>query len=455
MSLINKLLSGLFVVFLINGCTNTAQVKNQQLSSPEDGQRYSLHTRKKASDYDELSIILTFSGGGTRAAALAYGVMQELRDTNINTGGNTENLLDQVDHISSVSGGSFTAAYYGLHGEGLFETFENDFLRVNFDKPLGFMLLNPGVWMTKKSRTDKAIEIFDKKIFHGATFSDMMQPGRPIIIINTTDIAYGIRFSFVQEYFDLLCSDLSSFPVARAVTASSAVPVLFEPVVLENFSGCGNEDPFKSLSERAAELASEGKPPSYLVTQLNTYSDKENRKYIHFLDGGLVDNLGLRALSDTLEFHGGAASYYNDEDRQPPRRLVVIEVNASTHSHRDMDKSPDEPHIGQVMGAVTSLQILRVDADSTNIIETIMDNWAQQLSTPENPVSSYLVQVDLTGSETSKNILKDRLPAGFANSIPTNYSLKDKQVDGLILAGRHLLRENPVFKALLSDLKKP
>jgi len=57
------------------------------------------------------SIILAFSGGGTRAAALSYGVMKELRDTGIPVEGNEVSLLKDVDAISAVSGGSFTAAY--------------------------------------------------------------------------------------------------------------------------------------------------------------------------------------------------------------------------------------------------------------------------------------------------------------------------------------------------------
>jgi NTE family protein len=158
-------------------------------------------------------------------------------------------------------------------------------------------------------------------------------------------------------------------------------------------------------------------------------------------------------MSDLLEIKGGVKGYYQNEGRQPPRRLVVIEVNAATQSHREMNKSPDEPHISEVMGAVSSLQILRIDADSVQIIERILDSWAQQLSTPQKPVSAYFVQVKLTGSEASRHILRDSLPDNFVNSIPTNFSLSDKQVDGLILAGRHLLRENPVFQELLSDLE--
>ena len=77
---------------------------------------------------DKLFVIVTFSGGGTRAAALAYGVLEELRATPIRGSGADATLLDEVDVISSVSGGSFTAAYYALRGAKLFDEFPDRFL---------------------------------------------------------------------------------------------------------------------------------------------------------------------------------------------------------------------------------------------------------------------------------------------------------------------------------------
>ena len=46
----------------------------------------------------------------------------------------------------------------------------------------------------------------------------------------------GARFEFTQDQFDLLCSDLSTVPVARAVAASSAFPILLSPLTLHNYS---------------------------------------------------------------------------------------------------------------------------------------------------------------------------------------------------------------------------
>ncbi len=99
--------------------------------------------------------------------------------------------------------------------------------------------LNPFLLFSKKGRTDSAIKYYQKFLFHDATFADMIRPDRPMIIINSSDLGYGVCFSFIQEYFDLLCSELSSYPVADAVAASSAVPIVFNPIVIENFDTFG------------------------------------------------------------------------------------------------------------------------------------------------------------------------------------------------------------------------
>jgi NTE family protein len=87
--------------------------------SPESG--YTFQTRQKHFKSDENLVILAFSGGGTRAAAFSYGVLELLRRTEVVTAsGKKGRLLDAVDVITGVSGGSFTALAYGLYGDKLF-----------------------------------------------------------------------------------------------------------------------------------------------------------------------------------------------------------------------------------------------------------------------------------------------------------------------------------------------
>ena len=97
--------------------------------------------------------MLTFSGGGTRAAALAYGVLEVLRATPIVWEGERRSLLDEVDVISAVSGGSFTAAYYALKRERAFADFESAFLKRDVEADLRRQLLSPVNWARLASPT--------------------------------------------------------------------------------------------------------------------------------------------------------------------------------------------------------------------------------------------------------------------------------------------------------------
>jgi len=95
----------------------------------------------------DVLLVLAFSGGGMRAAALSYGVLEELRDARFAVDGSERRLLDEVDLITSVSGGSFTSAYYGLFGDRIFTDFEPRFLRRNLQRRLLLELLRPRNWV--------------------------------------------------------------------------------------------------------------------------------------------------------------------------------------------------------------------------------------------------------------------------------------------------------------------
>ena len=284
------------LVLILAGCASSGLIRNESIPVLESGRGYSLAAFEKTLSRTDNGVMLAFSGGGTRAAALSYGVLQQLRDTIIEDESGKRRLLDDVGVISSVSGGSFTAAYYGLHGDKIFDDYEEIFLKKNVGRSLLSSLLNPLNWFSSVDRTEHAIQYYETEVFNNATFSDMLRPNAPMVLINATDLTGGVRFSFTQEYFDLLCSDLSTFPVSRAVTASSAVPLLFKPVVVENHDGCSDGIPnwltiAKSRADEDPELA-------LTVAGMESYFDKVNHKYAHFVDGGISDNLGLRSIFD-------------------------------------------------------------------------------------------------------------------------------------------------------------
>jgi NTE family protein len=430
------------VLTLLGGCASYGVIVNEPKPAQPTGPVYNLKTWAEFKRNSDITFFLSFSGGGTRAAAMAYGVLQELRDTTVIIDGKERRLLDEVDNISSVSGGSFTAAYYGLNGDGIFDTFEEAFLRHDVEGDLKKSVLNPFHWFGSKDRTQRAIEYYQDILFHDATFADMIRPDGPIIVINASDLAKGFRFSFIQGYFDLLCSDLSTYPVANAVAASSAVPVVFNPVVIENFAGC---DGFAKWPPTAAQLAQEDEEFGILYDGASSYSDKENRKYVHYVDGGITDNIGLRAMTDVIAVSGGPTALLSALGEKAPSKIVFISVNASTEQVSDMDKTNKQPGILASMNATTHAQLHRYNAATINMVKQKLAAWAELVSTPDNQVSPYFINI---GFEQVPQIeLKYVL-----NKIPTSFSLTEEQVDALIETGRTLLRHDPDFQRFLGTV---
>ena len=202
-------------------------------------------------------------------------------------------------------------------------------------------LIDPELWVSTGGRTEMAVDYYEEKVFRVATFADLQRREGPLLVINATDLGRGVRFSFTQDYFDLLCSDLSSFQVARTVAASSAVPLLFHPVVLKNHTGCTART--QTVVEGARPDATNKTQLSHVVDGLNSYALKDQRQYIHLVDGGITDNLGLLAIYEMVEIAGGATSFLDSIGGVPAPRIIMISVNASTTPQYDIELTNENP----------------------------------------------------------------------------------------------------------------
>ncbi len=391
----------------------------------------------------DVLLYVAFSGGGTRAAALSYGVLQELRDTRIVVDGVEKRLLDEVDAISSVSGGSFASAYYGLFGERIFTDFEPVFLRRNLERQLILSLFNPLNWVRMAAdalnRSDLAVGMYDREIFERKTFADLLAARGPLLQINATEIDIGDRFTFVQPQFDLICSDLSRLPVARAVAASSAVPGLFSAISLRSWAGqCGYEPPdaFTAALHDASEA---GRRRRHIARQMEDYLDRR-RAYVHLVDGGVADNLGLRAALETIALRGGLRDRLAELGVDAPRHVAVIVVDAEVHPESPFIATAAGPGLAAMITAVSGVQIYSYNFETIELLHESLKRW-----TDDQPMATYIAEVAF------ENVVDDR-ERRYLNEIPTSFSLSNEQVDTLIAVGRRELRRSPEFQRLLEAL---
>lgn len=440
-----KLIALSLILFMIAGCASNGVIHNDSLVAKPVPPAYSVRDIYGKRPASELSIGLSFSGGGTRAAALAYGVLLELRDTPVNVNGERRRLLDEVSFISSVSGGSFTAAYYGLYGDRIFDDFEKKFLRRDLESQLIHGLFHPYRWFISKNRTELAMEQYQAEIFGNATFADMRKRGGPLILINASDLSSGSRISFTQEYFNLLCSDIDTFPVADAVAASSAVPLMFAPVVVENYEGCDTrrfKDGLDNITVHSTnlEVLQEVEGLKKIVV------DKKQMHYLHLVDGGITDNLGLRSFYEAIELYGGIKSFLKEMDAKPSRKTVFIVVNASTDPGYGIASTAKEPSVAQTIAAASDIQLHRYNASTLDLVKHSTQRWHDELKTINPSLESSFIEVSL------RNI-SSPVKYRFFNLIPTGFALSDEQVDELISAGRQLLRDDLEFKALVQSMQ--
>jgi predicted acylesterase/phospholipase RssA len=291
-------------------------------------------------DEGNFFLAVAVSGGGSRSAVWSAAVMEELyRQVKLPDG---KSIVDEIDYISSVSGGSISSAYWCLNKPetDTTHTSEYDAFFVRFKGDIctniqGEMLSRPSEWfrllLTDEQKGIVLMHELDDRFYHERTFDDLYKREKagvsPTLIINGTEMDSGAKFLFTtlprSEFAnrsllsgytgttsgimksniiydpDVLgvkfCQDIGlsigEMTVARAVVASAGVPLVFGPVVLKDES--------KSTPEREA--------------------------YIHVNDGGISDTLGLETLIQLF------MDRYNRPKKKRFVRGVILIIDANQH----------------------------------------------------------------------------------------------------------------------------
>lgn len=245
---------------------------------------------------------LALSGGGYRAMLFHAGAIIRLYETG---------LLQQVTRLSSVSGGSITAAKLAL-----------EWLRLSDRAALMSRVIEP-----LRGMADTSIDVssvlagtfwsgnvgahiagaYAQHLFGDATLQDI--PDSPVFVINATNVETGSLWRFSKAYArDWRVGEIAHprFRLADAVAASSAFPPVLSPFTLET---------------RASDF-----------TQVEPGVDPAFLHDIALTDGGVYDNLGLETIykrcKTVLVSNGGGAL---PADPSPPsdwlrhtRRVIDI-----------------------------------------------------------------------------------------------------------------------------------
>ena len=233
---------------------------------------------------------LCLSGGGYRAMLFHAGALWRLHEAG---------WLSRLDRISSVSGGSITAALLGRRwGELSATNFEAVIvapLRALAGHTIDEAAVAVGL-LTPQSIGERVAHAYREHLFGDATLQAL--PDRPRFVINATTLASGVLFRFSKPYmadWRVGQIDRPQVQLADAVAASSAFPPVLSPFTLDL------------------------RDASWKTVRGNTLTAGKWRGKLTLSDGGVYDNLGLETVwkrcKTVLVSDGGGQM---DDDPDPP-----------------------------------------------------------------------------------------------------------------------------------------
>ena len=410
---------------------------------------------ERAGGMRENTIVLSFSGGGLRAAAFSHGVLLALHEQATPRG----ELLDDVALISSVSGSSLTAAYFGLNGVDGLGRFRDEVLVPGFERDLRTSVNPVNLVRILGSNLNTSGDLagaLDRGVFRHATFADLHRRSTVDVRIHATELYHGMPFPFIPAAFAELCSDLYRYPVANAVAASMAVPAVFSPVVLRSYPGqCSpdaNELPQKVQRSRAGAAISEA---------ITSYREPPV-KYARLVDGGLTDNFAVSDLMVMRLFMGTPYAPMTERDAVRVRRLLVITVDASRHLKGEWLEKHDGPEgialaLAAMDAAIDSASRLAVDSFVQNVeewqrsvVEFRCSLTAEQANALGAPPGWNCRDVSFSVAHISVHDLPSPLRERVA-AIPTRLALRPEEIDDAIEGGREATRALPELRSYLAD----
>ncbi len=470
---LRRVLASVWGALLLAGCASHPINPPIEQVDPTGGYRPSVLIPQIENNDLSTLFILSFSGGGTRAAALSYGVLKELRGVEFTTAaGQQRRLLDEVDLMSGVSGGSFTALAYALYGDQLFNEYEQRFLKRNVEGALAARtFLNPVNWVRLLSgsfgRSEIAEEYYDEILFNDATFSQLVDKHDvPVAVANGTDITTGSRLAFYQDEFDMLCSDLGAVELSRAAATSSAVPLVLSPVTFNNYGGhCGYQFPVwvKDIEKLDAAARPAGRSLER-YKEMKTFTDSAEHPYIHMVDGGVSDNIGVRGVLEAFEEAFVSRAFSEERGFSKINKIVLIVVNAKSAHEKDWEQKKSPPGMIKQMMQSTGVPIERYSFETVELMKDRAEvaQWRRELAIAQAQLAGLTraeaeakyPNVEFYVVDINFDNISDPVRREYFENLPTSFSLKEEQVDNLIEIGGELMRQSPVYQQVLSELDR-
>jgi NTE family protein len=278
----------------------------------------------------------------------------------------------------------------------------------------------------------------------------------------------GIPFAFTQDNFDLLCSDLTKVKLSTAVAASAAFPVALSPVTLKNYSPCNEEKgrPWPPVwVQNAAQTswyenpvrAARGRVATAYALGMNPAGSP--KQYIHLLDGGIAENLGISEPYRLLTTNDVTPLFRADITAGKIKKIVFIMINARSFAASKLDQQQATPGILDMLLGTIDSGIDQTTFGTAQRLRTLLSDEfllrakeAAQAGFPAvaanfNTVNdnTFLIPIDFDAIDPPD------CRQNF-HDIGTSWTLSKQQIDALLIVGKALLAVAPNFASMLDSI---
>jgi len=433
-------------------------------------------------DPDHPLVVMTFSGGGSRAAALAAAVVKRLNDLHYTVGGETRALSSDIAVVSSVSGGSVYAADFGLNGPAHAAAFMQ---RIQDYDGIGWLTrraLDPITWLSLQFENETRIDVLQAMIEDllqtHATMAAINQPGKPLIDLNATDLVAGQVFTFDRQTLDDVCMDYDKVPLSLGVTASAAFPIAFTPVLLRDDSylatGCPGmrnghlpyrtplqlaSGPYDNLETfRTARYRQSLRNETVRVQGSgDDVPPYRTPVYLRLVDGGVADNSGLTTLRRAFPDPIAPASLGRLIARGRLRHLVVIAVNARSEPQSPLDTSAQYTTIVTMAEGISGALVDSASANSAAVfqdfIKLLLDDRDRLVKQGQTQANFAVYPISIDFDQLPSATAAERQEQQRVKSIATSWTLKPGDVAVLDHVAGELLWRHPCFRLLVHDVE--
>ena len=426
-----------------------------------------------------LAVALAISGGGSRAANFGIGILLGLEQLGFDNG---ENILQQVDYISAVSGGGFAGGAYvtALYEHYFFKRKEPFYLQDYLDMQIredlavsyaGVLLranFNPRLWFSYVDEGDALEHAINEHVMGCKRRRKLSNEKFHSLLLEQFFVPKGSNLPVLYPMFITNSSTLRTMSIFP-----------FTPDILERYHVNGYTHRLQRIEKDSLNpfqvpvsvgIKASGSFPVLISNSTLRSSYNAKRPFLHLFDGAMTENIGYYTALQVL-----------GQERTRRKILLIIDADASGHQYTFSSKE----------GAAFSLKVLAklpgsgLSARHTTLVQDIKNSCVSlgvdplffsfnvlleginspppEVLNPREEQQRLINLLQLSGkvpeteagqseilSETDRQILYELL-----THIDTKYTITPEEQELLLLSGQLIVRlQEPQVREVFEALEK-